>query len=115
MAKGPTKLPKHHYILVLYLSQWAGGNGRLCEFSRPNGRSEVSVRPTGPKGTGYERGLYRLTGVSEAVERKFMAQVDSLAKKTLDLLLGEDTPAWTVPSRSAWSRFVTGLIFRGSF
>jgi hypothetical protein len=119
MAKGPTKLPKHHYIPVLYLSQWADGNGRLCEFSRPNGRSEVSVRPTGPKGTGYERGLYRLTGVpedaSEAVERKFMAQVDSLAKKTLDVLLGEDTPAWTVPSRSAWSRFVTGLIFRGSF
>ena len=116
MAKGPTKLPKHHYIPVLYLSQWADGNGRLYEFSRPNGRSEVSVRPTGPKGTGYERGLYRLTGVpedvSEAVERKFMAQVDSLAKKALDVLLGEDTPAWTVPSRSAWSRFVPGLIFR---
>ncbi len=116
MAKGPTKLPKHHYIPVLYLSQWADGNGRLYEFSRPNGRSEVSVRPTGPKGTGYERGLYRLTGVpedaSEAVERKFMAQVDSLAKKALDVLLGEDTPAWTVPLRSAWSRFVTGLIFR---
>lgn len=74
------------------------------------------MRPTGPKGTGYERGLYRLTGVpedaSEAVERKFMAQVDSLAKKALDVLLGEDTPAWTVPLRSAWSRFVTGLIFR---
>jgi hypothetical protein len=110
------KLPKHHYIPVLYLSQWVDGDGRLYEFSRPNGRSEVSARPTGPKGTGYERGLYRLTGVpddvSEAVERKFMAQVDSLAKKTLDVLLGEDTPAWTVPSRSAWSRFVTGLIFR---
>jgi hypothetical protein len=116
LAKGPTKLPKHHYIPVLYLSQWADGNGRLYEFSRPNGRSEVSVRPTGPKGTEYERGLYRLTGVpedaSEAVERKFMAQVDSLAKKALDVLLGEDTPAWTVPLRSAWSRFVTGLIFR---
>src|SRR6266481_4772306 len=65
MAKGPTKLPKHHYIPVLYLSQWADGNGRLYEFSRPNGRSEVSVRPTGPKGTGYDRGLYRLTGVPE--------------------------------------------------
>jgi hypothetical protein len=50
--------------------------------------------------------------VSEAVERKFMAQVDSLAKKTLNVLLGEDTPTWTVPSRSAWSRFVTGPIFR---
>ena len=110
------KLPKHHYIPVLYLSQWADGNGRFYEFSRPAGRSEVSVRPTGPKGTGYERGLYRLTGVpedvSEAVERKFMAQVDSLAKKTLDILLSEHTPEWTVPSRSAWSRFVTGLIFR---
>src|SRR5258707_9476555 len=63
MAKGPTKLPRHHYIPVLYLSQWADGNGRLYEVSRPNGRSEVSVRPTGPKGTGYERGLYRLAGI----------------------------------------------------
>jgi hypothetical protein len=93
MAKGPTKLPKHHYIPVLYLSQWADGNGRLYEFSRPNGRSEVSVRPTGPKGTGYDRGLYRLTGVpedvSEAVERKFMAQVDILTEvRTTPLLRG---------------------------
>ena len=69
--------PKHHYVPVLYLSQWADGNGRLYEFSRPAGRSDVSARPTSPRGTGYERGLYHLTGVpedvAEAVERKFIA------------------------------------------
>lgn len=112
------RLPKHHYVPVLYLSQWADDDGRLYEFSRPPGRSEVTARPTGPKGTGYERGLYRLTGVAEdvaeAIERRFMSQVDSLAKKTLDVLLSEQTPEWTVPARSAWSRFVTGLIFRNS-
>ena len=26
---------KHHYLPVFYLKQWAGKDGRLCEFSRP--------------------------------------------------------------------------------
>ncbi|WP_213249875.1 DUF4238 domain-containing protein [Bradyrhizobium sp. sBnM-33] len=59
------KLPKHHYIPVLYLKQWAKAGGRFTEFSRPPGRSVVEPRGTGPKGTGFRRGLYRLKGVSE--------------------------------------------------
>jgi uncharacterized protein DUF4238 len=29
---------KHHYIPVFYLKQWAGADGRLCQYSRPYNR-----------------------------------------------------------------------------
>jgi hypothetical protein len=47
---------KHHYIPKFYLKQWAGPDGRICEFSRPH--KEVKPRMVFPDGTGYERGLY---------------------------------------------------------
>jgi hypothetical protein len=47
---------KHHYIPKLYLKQWAGPDGRVCEFSRPY--QQVKPRMTFPDATGYERGLY---------------------------------------------------------
>jgi hypothetical protein len=109
--------PKHHYIPVLYLKQWTV-NGRFTEFSRPLGRDRVEHRGTSPKGTGFQRGLYRMTSaglpedVAEAVERKFMGQVDNLAKEALDILLGTLPQKWPVKQRSAWSRFVNGLMFR---
>lgn len=84
------KLPKHHYIPVFYLKEWARPDGRLTEFSRPTGK-DVIPRRTSPKGTGYVRGLYRLDGpneaASEAFERIFFHQVDNLAKEALDMLL----------------------------
>ena len=46
------------------------------------------------------------------VERKFMAQVDNLAKDALDILLGNVRSEWTLKTRSAWSRFVNGFLFR---
>ncbi|HVQ67949.1 MAG TPA: DUF4238 domain-containing protein [Bradyrhizobium sp.] len=110
------KLPKHHYIPVLYLKQWVKADGRFTEFSRPPGRTVVEPRGTGARGTGFQRGLYRLKGVSgeaaEMVERKFMAQVDNLAKDALDILLGNVRAEWTLKTRSAWSRFVNGFLFR---
>jgi hypothetical protein len=111
------KLPKHHYIPVLYLTQWAP-NGRFKEFTRPPGRPRVESRPTGPRGTGYERGLYRLHSpaipedLAEQVERKFMGTVDRLAKDALDILLNNTNVKWNDKTRSAWARFVNGLIFR---
>jgi uncharacterized protein DUF4238 len=77
------KLPKRHYIPVLYLKQWAG-DGRFIKFSRAAGRDRVEPRGTGARGTGYVRGLYRLSGVphemAEEVESKFMQQFDNLAR-----------------------------------
>jgi hypothetical protein len=115
MSSEEPKLPKHHYIPFFYLSQWTK-DGRFVEFSRPPGRTQVEPRATSPKGTGYQRGLYRLTGVpeevAETVERKFMSQVDNLAKDALDILLGDVWFDWTLKTHSAWSRFVNGLLFR---
>jgi hypothetical protein len=109
------KLPKHHYIPVLYLKQWANADGRLTEFSRPTGK-EVIPRRTSPKGTGFERGLYRLPGAteeaSEVFERIFFGQVDNRAKDALDICLKRLPWNWTVETRSNWSRFVLGVLFR---
>ena len=110
-------LPKHHYIPVLYLKQWAVA-GRFTEFSRPNGRDRVEPRGTGARGTGYQRGLYRLMSpgipeeLAEQVEKKFMRTVDNRAKDALDLVLQNAHSKWTAKSRSDWSRFVNGLLFR---
>lgn len=110
-----SKLPKHHYIPVFYLREWTNDQGRLLEFSRPTG-GEVKTRPTSPKGTGFVRGLYRISGpddaTSEAFERVFFQTVDNLAKEALDILLGRSHAPWTLKTRSAWSRFVVGMMFR---
>jgi hypothetical protein len=108
-------LPKHHYIPVFYLKQWATPDGRLHEFSRPTGK-QVEARPTSAKGTGYQRGLYRLNGLpedlAEQVERKFMQQVDNLAYDALQVNLGKSRVGWTITTRSSWSRLITGMLFR---
>jgi hypothetical protein len=69
---------KHHYLPVFYLKQWAGPDGRLCEFSRPH--KVVKPRRTYPDGTGYERGLYTFEGLSPSVadflEQQFLLRAD---------------------------------------
>jgi hypothetical protein len=50
--------------------------------------------------------------LAEHVERKFMGMVDNLAKDALNILLGASNARWTDKTRSAWARFVNGLIFR---
>jgi hypothetical protein len=109
------KLPKHHYIPVFYLREWAQPDGRLLEFSRPTG-NDVKTRPTSPTGTGYVRGLYRLDHLSgdaaEAYEKFFFSLVDNRAKDGLDILLGRSAAKWNDHSRTAWSQFVLGMLFR---
>lgn len=109
------KLPKHHYVPVFYLREWAQADGKLAEFSRPTG-SDVKARPAGPKGTGYVRGLYRFEAeteeIAEAFERLFFGAVDSSAKKALDIHLGRSKVKWNPENRSAWSRFMIGMLYR---
>ena len=109
------KLPKHHYIPVFYLKQWTDAEGRLYEFSRPTA-GDVKARDCGPKGTGYVRGLYRLEYLdeerAERFERIFFGQVDSLAKQGLDVCLQGMPQEWDIDLRSAWSRFILGMLFR---
>jgi len=62
------------------------------------------------------RGLYRLdhlTGdAAEAYERLFFATVDNTAKDNRDILLERRPVRFDDRSRSAWARFVLGLLFR---
>ncbi len=109
------KLPKHHYIPVFYLRQWAT-NGRLIEFSRPY-RSVVKARPTSPEGTGYVRGLNVMKGLppesAEQFETVVMRNVDSLAADALrQLLSGDEDLKWAPKPRSAWTRFLVSLLLR---
>jgi hypothetical protein len=50
--------------------------------------------------------------LAEAVEKKFMATVDNLARDALDIVLANAHNKWSPKTRSAWSRFVNGLLFR---
>lgn len=84
---------KHHYVPRFYLSCWTQKDtGQLTAFqwrSRgPNHPPLLSKREYSPNGIGYQRGLYSdLSGSTneeqEAVERNFMAPVDSEAAEAL--------------------------------
>jgi Protein of unknown function (DUF4238) len=104
---------KHHYLPVFYLKQWAGRDGRLCEFSRPY--KEVKPRLTHPDGTGFIRGLYTFYDVAPAIqdflEQQFFLKADDRAHVTLQLLL-TDQLHFDAPTRSAWCRFLMTLIHR---
>ena len=112
MSKGP----KHHYIPVFYLKQWARDKGRLCEFSKPHDR--VKPRTTYPEGTGYVRGLNTVEGLPAAethfLEEVFFQIADDAAARALRILLAP--PPWTFSpiERNGWSRFIMCLLVRNS-
>lgn len=105
---------KHHYIPVFYLKQWRGPDRRLCEYKRVAGK--IVTRRTFPDGTGYERDLYRIEGLPEAlaheVESKFMHFVDKEANYALQKIIAGDPTPWDARMRSAWVRFILSLRFR---
>jgi hypothetical protein len=87
----PSENEKHHYLPVFYLKQWAGTDGRLCEFSRPY--KSVEPRRTHPDGTGYVRGLYKIEGLPpqtmNVIETKFLKPADGLASDALKALAAD--------------------------
>jgi hypothetical protein len=104
---------KHHYIPVFYLKQWAGPDGRLCEFSRKH--EQVTRRLTSPVGTGYARGLNTFTALPPAIanflEETFFQQADDKAAKAFHLML-DGGKFLSGETKSAWSRFLLTLIYR---
>src|SRR4051794_36611270 len=106
--------PKHHYIPVFYLKQWANEKKELCEFSNPYDR--VKPRTTSPDGTGYVRGLNTVEGLPD-VEKRYLEEVffqiaDDGAAQALRILLGLPPWALTPKERSSWSRFIMSLLVR---
>jgi hypothetical protein len=110
------KLPKHHYIPVFYLKQWAGVDGRVCEYARRY--KGIEARRTFPKGTGYLRGLYRLPNVpddkAELVETIYMKSVDDGAAQALRILSDDNAGPSQMNDRmkAYWARFLHCLILR---
>ena len=110
MSKGP----KHHYIPVFYLKQWARDKGRLCEFSKPHDR--VKPRKTYPEGTGYVHDLNTVEGLPPAethfLEEVFFQIADDAAARALRILLAPPPWIYSPNERSGWSRFIMCLLVR---
>jgi hypothetical protein len=106
----------HHYLPIFYLSRWTGNDGLLCRFSRPYG-PEVKWKRISPKGTGFEPGLYAMSGrpaeKAHVMETMFMSPLDSMAANALELLeAGLPELEWTSGPRSSWSRFLITQMLR---
>ncbi|KQW30777.1 hypothetical protein ASE36_00290 [Rhizobium sp. Root274] len=106
---------KHHFIPAFYLRRWAV-NGRVVEFSMPH--KTVIAKAVGPEYTGFQERLYELEGfepeLAQQVEERFFKPVDTMAADALENLHTHgNAAAWTVESRSAWTRFMISMLLRG--
>jgi hypothetical protein len=109
-----SKQGRHHYIPVFYLKQWAGDDGRVCEFSKPHDR--VKPRRTHPDGTGYHDGLNTVEGLppdeAQFLEEVFFKIADDAAARALRILFTPPPWSLTPVERSGWSRFILSLMIR---
>jgi hypothetical protein len=105
---------KHHYIPAFYSREWAGQDGRLCEYSRPY--REVKPQWKHPDATGYVRGLYTIPkndpAVSEYIERHFFRITDNGAAVVAQQLRAGGPVDFFNMDRSSWSRFIISLMLR---
>jgi hypothetical protein len=109
-----SKDQKQHYIPEFYQKQWAGSDGRLCEYSiRYKG---VEGRMTHPAGSGYKPGVYTIPGVSPEIanytENVFLSRVDTGASAALTNMLSPDPEPWNTDLKSEWIRFLMSLMHR---
>jgi hypothetical protein len=111
-----SKEGKHHYIPVFYLKQWAGADGRICEFSKPYD-DRVKARRVFPDATAYVHGLNRIPGLppheADFLESYFFKLTDDFAAKALRILLsGARVLNFSPKIKSGWSRFIASLMMR---
>src|ERR1700719_3194513 len=109
------KLPKHHYIPVFYLKQWAGPDGNITAFRRPHG-DRVVATPKPPTHTGYDRGLYWMEGndldASNRIETVVMGRIDHNAAIAHQYIMRDDMKNIPPEIRLAWAQFLIGLLIR---
>jgi hypothetical protein len=103
---------RHHYLPVFYLSQWAGSDGRVVRYHRPNGPTVFSR--LSPDHTGFEEGLYALDGAANAqmIETAFFSPIDNAAAPILGRLIARGPADLSGEQRILWARFVMSLQLR---
>jgi len=122
MANRKEDREKHHYLPKFYLKQWAGADGRVCEFSRPYelkpghiapANPPVKARRVYPDATGYVRGINTFARLrpelANFLEHRFLKTVDNDASKILEML-NRDYVDFT--DRSHWARFIMSQMHR---
>ena len=104
---------KHHFIPAFYLSQWAGPDGLLIEWSRPH--KEVKPIRRHPNATGFEYDLYAfldlLPDTRQWFEKKFLQSTDDIASQVLAKILAGQMKALDNLQKSGWARFLMTLRF----
>jgi hypothetical protein len=105
---------RHHFVPAFYLRQWIDAAGDVIEHSIKYGK-HIS-KPVGPDGTGFEFDLYAFERLPpelrQHLEARFFNYTDGLASRALNMHLGIETPDWGSVYRSAWSRFLLGMLTR---
>jgi Protein of unknown function (DUF4238) len=88
----------------------------LCEIKKAHGKVEAQRKS--PKGTGFERDLYRTDGVpdelAQHVETNFMSKIDNDAARALQKILAGDSTPWTGDERTGRTTYLLSLLFRNS-
>jgi hypothetical protein len=109
-----SKDQKQHYIPEFYQKQWAGSDGRLCEYCRRH--KGVRARMCHPAGSGYMPGLYTISDVAPEIadhtEKVFLQSVDAGAAEALRRMCLPEPALWTSELKSDWIRFVMSLMHR---
>ena len=70
----------HHFVPRFYLARWTDSDGRLVVYARKNNR--LVVDRLNPKSTGFEPGLYSISGVDEDKRQLIETCVSSVLERT---------------------------------
>ena len=112
--KVPNSTKKNHFVPCFYSSLWTGGDGRLCEFSRPYDR--VKPRRKHPDATGYSIDLYTEAALPDGprtyLEDSFLKLVDQRACDALRVMLTRHIDDLKPEQRVAWTRFMMSMLQR---
>ena len=105
---------KNHFIPCCYSKQWAGDDGRLCEFSRPF--HTVVPRRSHPAGTGYSIDIYTEPALPPRqqtyLEDVFLKLVDQQAADALTWVVQGRLEDMPLDLRRGWVRFLMSLLQR---
>lgn len=107
---------KHHYLPRSYLDRWAGPDGKVWSFVRPQGpRGKLDVKAYPVSAVAYKRDLYRSPeGESERqkqrVELEFLQRIDDRAAVALDKL--DSSTSGATEDRIGLIQFLISLLHR---